>query len=47
VEVLVQALAGVFFQVGAHQAHGLLLVAEEEARCSPPCTTGISYWLIW
>ena len=28
--VLVQRLAGVFFEVGAHQAHGLLLVAEEE-----------------
>ena len=29
-EVLVQRLAGVFLQVGAHQAHRLLLLAEEE-----------------
>src|SRR5256885_5963337 len=31
-EVLVQRLAGVFLQVGAHQADGLLLVAEEEGH---------------
>jgi hypothetical protein len=31
-EVLVQALARVFFQVRAHQSHGLFLVAEEEAH---------------
>ena len=30
-EVFVQRLAGVFLEVGAHQAHGLLLVAEVEA----------------
>jgi hypothetical protein len=42
----VQRLAGVFFEVGAHQAHGLLLVAQKNST-SPPCTTGISNWLIW
>jgi hypothetical protein len=29
-EVFVQRLARVFFEVGAHQAHGFLLVAQEE-----------------
>ena len=29
-ELVVQRFAGVFFQVGAHQAHGFLFLAEQE-----------------
>jgi hypothetical protein len=46
-KILRAGLAGVLFEVGAGQANGPGLVADEGTRPLPPCTTGISYWLIW
>ena len=47
VEVLVQRLAGVLLEVRAREPHDLLALRRRDGRAMPPCTTGISYWLIW
>jgi hypothetical protein len=51
VEVFVQALAGVFLQVGAGQVDDLLvgaaLAVGHQEVIWPPTTTGSSNWLIW
>ena len=47
VVVLVQRLAGVFLEVGARQVHACALASPTKNSTAPPCTTGISYWLIW
>jgi hypothetical protein len=39
-------LAGVFLEVGARQLDPMQRLADVELD-RPPCTTGVSYWLIW
>ena len=53
-EVFVQRLAGVFFEVRARQVDVFSYASLPAFSLAgtwivdvPPCTTGISYWLIW
>ena len=47
VEIFVQRLARVFLEVRAREADCLFSPRHRRTRASPPCTIGISYWLIW